>query len=103
MFYDRILNLCKNRGLTVNGLLVKLGMSKSNAKSWRLGAVPQTATLKKIADFFEVDIDTLTNDPEPQPETMPRDEMLRDLCRIYQQLSSINKARLLIYANDLLP
>lgn len=115
-FYNRVSKLCTKEGITVNGLIVKLGMSKSNGKSWREGAVPQAATLKKIADYFGVDPEYLLNGSTNNSGDIadnhgvignaapisPDDGMLQTLCGIYQKLDAISKARLLLYANDLL-
>ena len=61
--------------MSVNRLLVEMGMSKSNAKSWSGGAVPQTATLHRIADFLNVDpAELIANKPEPMADvTDPAD------------------------------
>ena len=124
-FYEKVTELCQKNGMTVNALIVRLGMSKSNGKSWREGAVPQMATLKKIADFFEVEVDYLiTNDNADQVNVQmvndnhgvigkvsapvsinnssPDEGIDEALLSIAHQLSIIDRARLLLYANDLL-
>lgn len=126
-FYERVSGLCTSHGITVNGLIVKLGMSKSNGKNWRNGAVPQAATLKKIADYFEVSPVYLLNGNETKAAmgdvsdnhgvigdvhagsvsitsapAAPENGMLKTLCDIFSHLDTIDKARLLLYANDLL-
>lgn len=121
-FYKRVSDLCMKQGITVNSLIVNLGMSKSNGKSWREGAVPQVSTMKRIAEYFGVDINYLMGKDEVSintvqdnhgvigkvtaPVTMttvnsPADDAKSTLLDIYDQLDAIGKARLLLFADDL--
>ena len=59
MFYDRLQVLCKERNLSVSAALNILGVSSGNMTHWRKGRLPKGDTLRKIARFFDVPIDTL--------------------------------------------
>lgn len=59
--YDRLKALCKKRGISVSGLALELGISKSTF-SW-IKNYPQrkisTGTAQKIADYFDISVDYL--------------------------------------------
>jgi len=60
MFYKQVLALCKERGISPTKLATDLGLSTSTPNGWKNGSVPQPSTLKKIADYFGVTIEYLT-------------------------------------------
>ena len=59
MFYDGLQVLCKERNLSVSAALNILGVSSGNMAHWRNGRLPKGDTLRKMARFFDVPIDTL--------------------------------------------
>lgn len=59
MFYDRLQALCKQRDLSVSAALTILGVSSGNMTHWQNGRLPNGDTLRKMARFFDVPIDTL--------------------------------------------
>ena len=61
MFYKKILELCKNKGISPSKLMTDLSMSKANIDRWQNGSIPQNSTIKKIADYFNVSTDYLLN------------------------------------------
>lgn len=67
MFYDKYRQLCASVGKSPSAVAVEIGISKGTVSTWKnLGRMPQTAQLKKIADYFEVSLDYLldeTDDP----------------------------------------
>lgn len=65
MFYEQLMLLCKEKGITVTELVTRLGFSKSNVTYWKKGSVPKSDTLKKIADYFQVSTDYLLTGKDP--------------------------------------
>lgn len=59
MFYERLLETCAIKGLTVTGLLKELGLSTSKGTAWKNGSIPKGNTLNKIAERLEVSTDFL--------------------------------------------
>ena len=54
-FYQKLEMLCKNRGTTVTALATELGFSSSAGTTWKKSkGLPRNSTLKKIADYFEM-------------------------------------------------
>lgn len=71
MFYDRFIELCKERNVSPSAVMIAIGLNKSNATFWKKGSVPKGDTLRKLADYFGVTVDSLVP-PEypPFPEDL---------------------------------
>lgn len=59
MFYDQFAMLCDEHNIKQTTLARKLGFSSSAVSYWRKGSIPQSDTVKKIADYFGVSVDFL--------------------------------------------
>lgn len=60
MFYDRLQELCKERGVALTHVVVDtLKMSRGNLSRWKNGAVPKGDTLSTLAEYFGVSTDYL--------------------------------------------
>lgn len=57
MFWDKIIELCNNKGISPSKLCETLDFSNATATKWKNGATPHDSTLKKISDYFDVPID----------------------------------------------
>lgn len=65
MFYDKYRKLCKSVGKSPSAVAVEAGISKGTVSTWKnLGRTPQTAQLKKLADYFEVSLDYLLDETD---------------------------------------
>ena len=62
MFYDILQGLCREHGWTVSAALKMMGVSCGNMASWKEGRMPQSRTLRRIAQFFDVPTDFLIVD-----------------------------------------
>ena len=69
--YEKLQSLCKSRGFEISNLGSVLGinLSKSTVSKWKTGAVPRAATIKKIADYFDVPVTFLTDESESYDRT----------------------------------
>ena len=68
MFWERLVQLCAERNTKPNPVAKELGISSGSVTNWKNGAVPHSATLKKIADYFGVSTSYLLgveDDPDP--------------------------------------
>lgn len=62
-FYNNYIRLCNNTGKTPSRVALEIGLSKTAVHSWKKrGSVPTDATLKKIADYFDITVDELTGE-----------------------------------------
>ncbi len=69
MFYENVLKLCNNKGISLTSLLHdELHMSTGNITRWKGGTTPNGETLSKIASYFGVTVDYLLgNDQKEKP------------------------------------
>lgn len=78
--FERIKELCKEKGITVAQLEENLGWSRSIYK-WDTNT-PSVTKVKAVADYFGVTVDYLLSDEEGfndglTPSTMSKDELLQ--------------------------
>lgn len=59
MFYDRFCELCKKNGLKPTNVVNELNLSSGNMTNWKSGRVPKTDVLTRIAEYFNVSVDSL--------------------------------------------
>jgi len=59
MFWDKLVELCKNHNLKPNQLGKEMNISSASFTKWKNGAIPNAETLMRIADFFNVSVDYL--------------------------------------------
>lgn len=102
MFWERFVQLCAERNTKPNPVAKELGISSGAVTNWKNGAVPQSATLKRIADYFGVSTSYLlgiVDDPDPIALVDPSkksppiiemiDEAMKDLSE--EELEDLNK------------
>lgn len=65
-FYESYIQLCLERGLKPTPAAEAAGLPKSIVSKWKSKpeSFPNTQTLKKLCDYFKVDIDYFLNDDE---------------------------------------
>lgn len=59
MFYERLKELCKEKGITPTALVKELGMSGGNLSKWKNGKIPKSDTISALAEYFGVSADYL--------------------------------------------
>lgn len=102
MFWERFVQLCAERNTKPNPVAKELGISSGAVTNWKNGAVPQSATLKRIADYFGTTVAYLTgvvDDPDPialvdpskkEPPMLERlNEVMRDMTE--EELADLEK------------
>lgn len=75
-FGDKIFELRREKGLTQDALAELLGVTAQAVSKWERGeSLPETAMLPKIAEIFDVSIDSLfDNEKKPLAEYVPEKE-----------------------------
>lgn len=64
-FYDVFSRLCREKGEKPSNVVTKIGLSTPNATYWKRGSIPKYETMKKLAEYFSVPVETfldLSND-----------------------------------------
>lgn len=59
MFYERLKELCKERGTTVTKVVKELGMSTGNISKWKGGNKPKADSVSALAEHLGVSTDYL--------------------------------------------
>lgn len=69
-FGNKISKLMRERGITQENLAKAIGVSRQTVNSYTNGkCLPMDTVMQKIADFFEMTVDELTNIEENEDET----------------------------------
>lgn len=105
-FKDMLKYYRQNMGLSQRELAARLKLSPSTISMYEVGnREPDFETEEKIADFFNVDLNTLrgkdteaTPAPAAAPQTTPDQE---DLLKCYDALNEDGQAKVRDYAADL--
>jgi transcriptional regulator with XRE-family HTH domain len=69
MFWNTLVELCNNKGVSPNFVAKELGITSGTVTSWKKGGIPRDTTLRKIADYFGVSVAYLldvVDDPDPK-------------------------------------
>lgn len=68
MFYERVILLIEQAGITKNKMLLDLNLNKSSMLNWeKRGNTPDGDILLKIARYFNVSVDYLLGNDTPAP------------------------------------
>lgn len=68
-FYERISELCKEKGVSMAAVAREVGLSNSATTYWKRGSIPKGDTLQKLADYFGVSVDYLLSGGEQVSQT----------------------------------
>lgn len=123
-FYEKLENLCKNRGITVTALTKELGYSSSAGTTWKKSnGMPRNSTVKKISEYFGVPITYFSSNETVSTQTVLDNhgiighthapvtiingtekkltEQELALLSIFTKLDVVKQAKLLAYASEL--
>ena len=56
-FYERLREICKEKGTTVTNMLSKLGIATGSTGNWKRGSLPNGDVLIKIAKYLDTSVD----------------------------------------------
>ena len=90
-FLDKFTMLCLEKGVAPTRVCEDIGITRSAFVRWRQGQMPRNTTLRSLADYFGVSIDSLKDDSAeivkstPVPATLSKQE--QELLTIYRSLS----------------
>ena len=62
MFFDRIKQLCDQRGISPYKACTDIGLNRSAVAKWKNGGNPNGTTAAKLAEYFGVSVDYLLSD-----------------------------------------
>lgn len=56
MFYEKFLDLCRQKGVSKTAACVNAGLSENTWKRWERGSVPNFITMGRLCDYFGVPV-----------------------------------------------
>ena len=124
-FYEQVITLCKEKGVSRSRMADDIGISRSTPKDWAdKKSIPQFSTIKKIADYFDVPVTYFTEEQGSNIQTVHDnhgiitnasapvtivngvDERLNaqeaELLNAFRRLGVMDQAQLLVKAAELL-
>lgn len=102
MFFQNFLRLCNSVNKKPSSVALDLGIAKSTVSRWKEGSAPHPATLQKLADYFNVPVESMTAE---QKETAPTvtDERDLEMLSLLSRLTPEQKEMLFLQIKGLLP
>lgn len=104
MFIDIFLQLCAENNVKPTRVAKEIGSSSASVVKWKKGAIPQSSTLQKIADYFGVSTDYLltgNNEVRPTKEEITFDDFTYAMYGRAQELTEEQKQLLINLAEDM--
>lgn len=88
VFYNNYVAQCNKVGKSPSAVALEIGLSKTAVHGWKTNkSNPTDATIKKVADYFEVPVSTLVSEQKENP-TVSGEVNYSDM----QLLSAFNSA-----------
>ena len=98
--YEKVKKLCEREGFAISSLgdkIPNLSINKASITGWKKGSIPRPDKIKKIADYFGVDVDYFYDDentsvpakkaPDTQDEQSEKEKQ-QELINSIMQMSS---------------
>lgn len=85
MFYDKLIELCEQRGINITTFASEAGFAKGSPSSWQKGSAPNSTALIKTAKYFGVstdfllDLDDVPSRRQQDSPTQAEMEMLSEM------------------------
>ena len=80
MFYERFLELCKDKGVSTSKAAIDAGLSKSTVTKWKKypTSKPSGNVITKLCNYFDVSVSELLGTEEEEPDRqMPSQEDIK--------------------------
>ena len=102
MFFQNFLRLCNSVNKKPSSVALDLGIAKSTVSRWKEGSAPHPATLQKLADYFNVPVESLTEEQKETAHTVT-DERDLEKMSLLSRITPEQKKMLLLQIKGLLP
>lgn len=63
MIYTNVLNLCREKGISIAQLERELGLGNATIRGWKKSS-PTVEKLKAVADYFGISVDALISEQD---------------------------------------
>lgn len=98
-FYENYLKLCEKAGKTPSAAALEMGLSKPTVNRWKKGGGATDATALKVASYFGVTVEELTDESEQKEKPAPGEGSGLDarFDALLSQMTDADRADLLEY------
>ena len=102
-FFEQYTKLCKERGMSANGVAKEIGLPSSSVTYWKRGSLPQQRTLERVAEYFGVSADYLLGytDEKEKPAAQKGDELSPEFASLFSRLTPEQKELVLATMREL--
>ncbi|MCI9449250.1 MAG: helix-turn-helix transcriptional regulator [Clostridiales bacterium] len=90
IFWNNFIKLCNEHKKKPNPVAKELGISSGSVTGWKNGAYPRDTSIKKIADYFGVSVEHLTeksNDKEKEFHVTSMSDIDKELYSLLKKSS----------------
>ncbi len=105
-FWNKYVALCNLKGESPSRVALNLGFSRATATGWKHGKKPNDTSIIKIVDYFNVSMsyfdDLETSDLDLQLFSKELSDQEKSMLELFRKLDEIGRAKLLVYASELL-
>lgn len=102
VFYKNYLSLCAKANKTPSAVATAVGLSNAAASGWKKGKEPSDTTLQKLADYFDVTVEALTEEPKNKPALPQENELDNELIELLTELRPDEVQLLVAYAQGII-
>lgn len=81
-FFNNFKTLCDERGTSPNAVGKIIGVSSGTITNWKRGTTPQSDSVQKIADYFDVPTDYLFTGTDKKTAPAPTEAESDDLKKV---------------------
>ncbi len=85
-FYNNFLFLCEQKDKTPTKAASEIGLSGAAVTGWKSGTIPHYSTIRKIADYFQVDPEALKNGKITPPRELQLSEEESRFLMVFRQI-----------------
>ena len=78
MFFDRLKELCDERGISTYKACTDIGLNRAAVAKWKNGSIPSGNTASKLADYFGVTTDYLLGKENKKAPTVSGERVVSD-------------------------
>ena len=89
VFYKNYLSLCAKANKTPSAVATAVGLSNAAASGWKKGKEPSDTTLQKLADYFDVTVEALTEEPKNKPALPQENELTPKQRKAYNMIKDL--------------
>ena len=99
MFYDRFVNLCELKGVSLSKAAVEAGISTSLVTKWKNNSIniPSPEVLDKLSKYFGISISELLgeNEQKEKPAISEDDRLNAEFIELFSKLSDAEKTMMI--------